>query len=172
MVRCSESLWHSAEAMMPWTQRDHLFCTSPVFIASFRYDQNSSCLQANMPKCFLSCGFKASATPLAPAYHVYCIIVPSQQDWLCPGESVIPERRVRSTLIPTSVLCWGNSFAFCLIETFLSSQLSLRYFEFLYISLVVVSLPLLEYHQRKKNGCFFFFLYFIWAGSFQYDLLT
>lgn len=161
------------DAVMPWTQRDHPFCTSPVFIALFRYDQNRSCVQANLylPRRFLSCGFKASATPVAPAYHVYRLIVPSQQGWLRPGECVIPERCVQSTLVPTSVLCWGNSFAFCLAELFLSLQLSLRYFEFLYVSLVVVSPPLLEYHQRKKNGCFFF-LYFIWAGSFQYDLFT
>lgn len=111
-----------------------------------------------MPRRFLSCGFKASATPVAPAYHVYRLIVPSQQGWLLSRECVIIGRGACSPHSSPrwAILCWGNSFAFCLVELFLSLQLS---FEIVWIFVrfpCSCFSPLLEYHQRKKKWLVFF----------------
>lgn len=160
MVRCSEALWHSPEAMMPWAQRDHLLSTSPVFMASFRYDQNSSCLQANMPKRVLSCGFKASATPLAPAYHVYRIIVPSQQDWLHPGECVMPERCVLHTLPHVSAvlreqLCFLPHRDMSLFAAFFEI-----FWMFVHFPCSCFS-PTSRISSKKERWLFFFFLLYL-----------
>ena len=168
MLRGTVAFTRSDDAMDP---EGPSLSTSPVFIAAFRHARNSSCLQANMPKRFLSCGFTGSAAPLAPVYRVHRIVVPSQQDWLHPG-GVMPERCVL-TLIPTPVLCWGNK-QLCFLphrDISLFAAFFEMFWTFVHFPCSRFS-PTSRISSKKERWLFFFFLYFIWAGSFQYDLLT
>lgn len=167
LVRSSTTLSHSLEAVMPQTQWDSLFRTG--FRTSLRYDQNGAGSQANMarhlPSCWVqsqwhascSCRFSAmSNCPLTAGW--------TESSRVCDAESA------RAIHAHASVLHRGNSFAFCLVETFLSWRFSLGYYilnlcpTFKIFKNTTCSFcshfpPLLEYRQRKKNAdfCGYFF---------------